>query len=106
MQFETRLNNDHSNKNLIFRIPENLIEKLVKRRMKLLPSLVGVALTYEQPKYDDFLRSLQQKKSGWGAPTGKIAALWSLCPALTTPTNGQVVCDQATCALVCNSGQF
>ena len=72
--------------------------------MKLLPSLASVALAYEQPKYDDFLRALDQKKSGWGAPTGRIAALWSLCPALTTPTNRQVVCDQATCALVCDSG--
>ena len=74
--------------------------------MKLLPSLASVALTYEQPKYDDFLRTLGQKKNGWGAPTGRIAALWSLCPPLTTPTNGQVVCDQATCALVCDSGLF
>jgi len=75
------------------------------KRMKLLPSIaVAIVTAWEQPTYADFLKSLSQKKSGWGAPTDRIAALYSLCPPLTPPENGSVVCDQATCALVCDQG--
>ncbi|CAG5110207.1 Oidioi.mRNA.OKI2018_I69.chr2.g4632.t1.cds [Oikopleura dioica] len=72
--------------------------------MKLLPTIAAVASAYEQPKYNDFLDSLSQKSSGWGHPTDKVAALFSLCPSLTEPDNASVVCDQSTCALVCNEG--
>ena len=41
---------------------------------------------------------------GWGHPTDKIAALFSLCPALESPTNGEHICDQATCAIKCADG--
>ena len=59
---------------------------------------------YEQPKYSDFLRALSRKKSGWGHPVDRIAALYTLCSPLETPQNGQVTCDQSTCALVCDQG--
>jgi len=74
--------------------------------MKLLPSIAAVATVaaWEQPAYAEFLRSLSQKKAGWGAPAGRIAAMWNLCPALTPPSNGSIVCDNATCALVCDDG--
>ena len=74
--------------------------------MKLLPSLTACAFSYQQPKYEEFLNSLELKASGWGAPTGKIAALWSLCSPLTAPANGDIFCDQSTCALVCDPGRF
>jgi len=47
---------------------------------------------------------MTQRKSGWGAPTGRIAALHSLCTPLTAPANAQITCDQSTCALVCDQG--
>ena len=73
--------------------------------MKFFAILVLV-LAYEQPKYNDFLQALSRKKSGWGHPVDRIAALHTLCSPLETPTNGQVTCDQATCALVCDQGQL
>ena len=72
----------------------------------LLPLLAVCSFSYEQPKYDEFLKALDKKTSGWGAPTGKIAALWSLCSPLTAPSNGTILCDQATCALVCDAGKL
>jgi hypothetical protein len=73
-----------------------------------LPSIAAVATVaaWEQPTYAEFLRSLSQKKAGWGAPAGRIAAMWNLCPALTAPSNGSIVCDNATCALVCDDGKL
>merc|ERR1712127_1121881 len=47
---------------------------------------------------------MTQRKGGWGAPTGRISALHSLCSPLTPPANGQISCDQSTCALVCDQG--
>ncbi|CBY11089.1 unnamed protein product [Oikopleura dioica] len=72
--------------------------------MKLSAAVFTAATAWEQPTYSNFLRSLGQKKSGWGAPEGRIAAAHSLCPALDTPDNGSIVCDQSTCALVCDEG--
>ena len=77
--------------------------------MKLFSStiLATVSSTWEQPKYKDFLRALESKSAeDWGAPVGKANAFWSLCPALNVPENGSVVCNQSTCALVCDPGSF
>merc|ERR1712176_48236 len=41
---------------------------------------------------------------GWGYPTDRIAALWSLCPELAVPANSALTCDQSTCAMVCDQG--
>jgi len=47
---------------------------------------------------------MNQRKGGWGAPTGRLAADHSLCANLTAPEHGTIECDQATCALVCDPG--
>ena len=67
-------------------------------------SFASLVICYEQPKYSDFVKALSRKKSGWGHPVDRIAALYTLCSPLETPTNGQVTCDQSTCALVCDQG--
>ena len=41
---------------------------------------------------------------GWGHPIDKIAALYSLCQTQETPTNGEHICDQSTCAIKCDDG--
>ena len=69
-------------------------------------AIFALALAYEQPKYKDFLQALSSKKSGWGHPVDRIAALYTLCSPLETPINGEVTCDQSTCALVCDQGQL
>jgi hypothetical protein len=67
-------------------------------------SFASLVICYEQPKYSDFVQALSRKKSGWGHPVDRIAALYTLCSPLETPENGQVTCDQSTCALVCDQG--
>ena len=67
-------------------------------------SILTLVLAYEQPKYNDFLQALNQRQLGWGHPVDRIAALYTLCSPLETPTNGQLTCDQSTCALVCYQG--
>ena len=48
---------------------------------------------------------ISNPRSSWGHPIDKIAALWSLCPELTVPEGASgTVCDQATCAVVCEPG--
>ena len=48
-----------------------------------------------------------QKNQNWGHPVGKIATLYNLCPELNTPDGAEsIVCDQATCAQICNPGYF
>ena len=69
-------------------------------------SILTLVLAYEQPKYNDFLQALSQKRSDWGHPIDRIAALHTLCSPLETPTNGQLTCDQSTCALVCDQGMY
>ena len=79
---------------------------------KLLPgvlcSLVAADDVWVQPPYSEIIDNIQQRSSEpetWGFPTGQLAALWSLCPTLDVPAGGSsVVCDQSTCAVVCNPG--
>ena len=61
---------------------------------------------WEQPSYKEVFEIIRQRSERpWGHPVDKIAALWSLCPEITQPSNAEELkCDQATCALVCNDG--
>ena len=75
----------------------------------LLPVTVPVlSQDWIQPKYSDALKSVNQRKSGWGFPIGvRSAAEWSLCPALTKPSGvASIQCDGSTCMQICEAGKL
>ena len=62
---------------------------------------------WQQPTYWQALTAAGQSRSNWGHPIGiRVAATWSLCPALAIPAGVKdVTCSGATCMQICEDGK-